>query len=270
MIGLRYDHGLAAGAAAFAVVMLLWFTPKRDVVSEIYATLQLPQTSAPFEQASATPDGRLPACSWGSAASRTIAELDLFTPPIVLLEQRSDRFVLGSQVSVRRDAARFELELAAVVQEPFRLQLVGYVGDPAHCLGVFEATATGETVLARAGHVFSDLGLRVDAVEVRRERTDEGEQTPLTHWFAFATVVDLTTGDATSLTSLERHARGPLRARLRVRSTGELRDIAEAGELIVDDTRFRVSALRTAPPSVHVTRVTAAGVTDARTLTPGP
>lgn len=194
---------------------------------------------------------------------------DLFTPPTLFRDARTGRLSTTppQPAGLEPDHAGFGLELVAVWREPFRLQLVGYVGETGSHLGIFERTDTGAIRLARGGGPFDDLELQLLRFEVRREMDAAPGRTPLTGRVAVAEVLDRRTGEVVSLSSRRRRETGPLRGRVRVTATGETHDLAVGARLSAAGADYRLVALHESPPAAEVSRVVAGVAAESRHLT---
>ncbi len=184
---------------------------------------------------------------------------DLFTPPEIRFDGATRMFA----VKPPEDPARAEMtapgvELVGVKRAPFRLQLLGFLGDDGHFVGVFENRRTAEVFLAGTGKLLPDLELRVAEFSVNRaSRVAEGMLVP--PWVATAQVHDLHADSLTTLTAGELSLTDELSA---VFATQEDDDetIGEywAGEELESADRvYRVSRLRFDPPMAELTQVSA-------------
>lgn len=94
---------------------------------------------------------------------------ELFTPPVIYYHASARSFAVFPPASFTESATQvFGVELLAVKREPFRLQLVGYVGTPGDYVGAFVSSQVPETLLARSGRRFAQLGLALKSLEVRK------------------------------------------------------------------------------------------------------
>src|SRR5262245_28566156 len=90
--------------------------------------------------------------TWGAPVAQTRGRewiYDAFTPPEIFYNSRSKQFTVKPPSSlVEEDALEsFGIELVAVQPEPFRLQLIGYVGGEGSWKGMFQNVASGEVFL---------------------------------------------------------------------------------------------------------------------------
>ncbi|MEO6876053.1 MAG: hypothetical protein ABI222_14645, partial [Opitutaceae bacterium] len=85
---------------------------------------------------------------------------DVFTPPEINYDESTRQFaVAGPHEATRPVVESAGFELIAVNREPFRLQLIGYVGGEGHFKGAFENRSTREVFLAGPGRAIPMLGL---------------------------------------------------------------------------------------------------------------
>jgi hypothetical protein len=182
-----------------------------------------------------------PPATWTAVDRDDDWSCDLFTPPLIRRDETTGAFYVPSRRAPDPVlASEPDLQLLAVLQPVFRVQLVGYVGQAEQWLGVFEDVVSGRTQLARAGQTLAGLDVRVVAVRVERELEGPPE---LSRWVAAADVVDGPTGSTIRLTSEDRRAAAPARARLRLRSTGQEWEQDVGSEHVVGRDVVRLHAL---------------------------
>lgn len=199
---------------------------------------------------------------WPDPSSRARSRewvYDVFTPPVIYYNSQTGEFsvtppVIKSVEPEIEPARPFGVELVGVKLNPFRLQLVGYVGGPGNYRGMFEIPATRETVLARAGKTFPEMGLTVRSFEVSRQRIEIPDSMPVTQLVATAVVVDDRTGEAVQLSTLERRVTGTPTVVLRLSDTGEEREDKAGAVFAHAGATYRVGEITLTPPSVKVTR----------------
>lgn len=150
-------------------------------------------------------DSHVPDISWvdpepQSAGAEWVYEI--FAPPPIESDAATGEFrVVRGGVADRSGADGFALELADVGFEPFPLQLVGFFQGTGGNLGVFTSGGSRMSRIARVGHRFADLGLSLEAFEVRSERLDPTRAESLGETVGFATLVDERTGGRVTLTT---------------------------------------------------------------------
>jgi hypothetical protein len=188
---------------------------------------------------------------------------DVFTPPAVHYDPR--RRTLSATpaqefVAANADEAQSDLELLEVRREPFRLQLVGYAGEPGELRGIFLDVPKCETVIGRAGDHFASCGLLVKRLVVMRGDAARGDGAETGEPMAVATVADEATGSEIVLTSRERRLSGMLLALVASRRTPSVhRELREGESVALDNASYWVKRIDADPPRVVIADVAAGG-----------
>jgi len=180
---------------------------------------------------------------------------EAFTPPEVTYDARK-RELTAIPSCRESESRRPEFELVAVRREPFRLQLLGYVGGEGSYRGVFENLRSGEVTLAGPGQVVPELGLVIADFRVTRRNVTLADGTNSGQWMADAIVRDGFTGQSTALSAGERSLADALSAVVAGNEdddqpTFELR---EGEEFRNSDLTYRVERVRLDPPAVELTQ----------------
>jgi hypothetical protein len=128
---------------------------------------------------------------------------EMFTPPEIYYDGRSREFSVTPPVTPGPETET-NPEPAVAPLEPFRLQLVGFVGGEGSYLGAFENVATTEHILARSGRTLPELAVTIRDFQVKRVRREPDDSMPTSELIATAVVRDERTGDDVVLTNLER------------------------------------------------------------------
>ena len=128
---------------------------------------------------------------------------EMFTPPEIYYDGRSQEFSVKPPLTAGPETEAHPEPVVAPM-EPFRLQLVGFVGGEGSYLGTFENVATSEHILARTGRTLPDLALTIRDFQVKRVRREPDDSMPTSELIATAIVRDERTGDDVILTNLER------------------------------------------------------------------
>jgi len=140
-------------------------------------------------------------------------------------------------------------ELLAVRTAPFPLQLAGYFGAPGDYGVIFRRTGLPETLLARRGHRFEQLGLMLRSFEVRKVTVNHDDTWPVYEVAGFAVLLDEKTGAEVELDSRSRPA-DTLQAVLRGAADNQT-VTRRAGELIVEQAgTYRIDRIQADPPEV--------------------
>src|SRR5476651_1308117 len=139
---------------------------------------------------------------------------DTFTPPEIFYNARSQHFTVKPPTSVADEIPEqpFGLELVSVRPEPFRLQLIGYVGTEGDWRGTFQNLVTGEVFLAAAGRRVPNLALSIKALDVRAADVTLPQSMTTRQRVATAVVHDERTHRDVTLTHRERQFTGGLSA----------------------------------------------------------
>lgn len=212
--------------------------------------------------ASRLPEPPPPAKPWLKPSAQSAGAgwvLELFTPPEIYYHAAARAFAVVPPVDRGEPAlaARsFGLELLAVKREPFRLQLVGYVGAPGDYVAAFVSEQTPETLLARAGKRFDQLGLALKSFEIRRVNLAPNASRPIYDVAAIATLFDERAGAEVTLDS-----RGPTLTdtplavlRRTVDANARPRVLRQGDTFEQDEATFRIEHIQLDPPEVVVAR----------------
>ena len=196
---------------------------------------------------------------------------DAFTPPEIFYNARSKHFTVKPPLAGNDDTPEepFGLELVAVRPEPFRLQLIGYVGGEGDWRGTFENVATGEVFLAAAGRRVPNLALTIKSLEVRAEPITIADSMTTRQRVATAIVRDERIGRDVTLTHRERQFTGGLSAFVAAPGETATREVRSGETFKLGDATYHVEKILLAPPSVEITKESPSlSQPDQRTLTP--
>jgi hypothetical protein len=196
---------------------------------------------------------------------------DTFTPPEIFYNSRSRQFTVKPPSSLADDEVQeaFGIELVAVRPEPFRLQLIGYVGGEGTWRGTFQNMVTGEVFLASAGRRIPALGVTIRSFTVRSEVIRIGESTPSRQLVASAIVLDEKAGADVVLTHRERRFTGLLTAFVALPGESATRETRKGDTFKAGEASYRVAEIQLTPPSADLVKE-APSLTqpDRRTLVP--
>jgi hypothetical protein len=131
---------------------------------------------------------------------------DVFTPPEIFYRPATGEFTvtpLSASVQQRVENPG-EKETEAPLRVPFRLQLVGYMGNEGNYVGTFENVLTTEHFLARGGYRVPSLGLTIVDFQVRLMDADQPDAAGVRVPVATAVVRDEQAGRDVILTDRER------------------------------------------------------------------
>lgn len=196
---------------------------------------------------------------------------DTFTPPEIFYNARSKQFTVKPPSSLLDEEAleAFGLELVAVRPEPFRLQLIGYVGGEGAWRGTFQNVISGEVFLGFAGRRLPNLGLTIRSLEVGLQPIRVGENTLVRQRVATAVVRDERTQRDVTLTHRERHFTGTVFAFVALAGETATREVRAGDAFKAGDVTYKIETIQTSPPSVEVIKESPSlSQPDRRVLTP--
>lgn len=248
--------GLALGAAGLSLV---WFGPPEERPGDLRAEATTLFISGrayigsnwvlPGKTGAAwmTPPPQAKGSGW---------HYELFTPPVIFMNAGAGTF------SVTRPAPAEDpvegtagLELLAVRRQPYRLQLLGYCGEPGNYLGVFVCPLSAETLLARPGHHFEALGLWLKSFDVRKVIAGGNEAEPVWEIAALAVLQDEAAGTEVVLDSRLRRYTDRALAAFKVPGTASKpRELLEGGTMTAEGVSYRIARIQLDPPEVVVAR----------------
>lgn len=196
---------------------------------------------------------------------------DAFTPPEIFYNARSKQFTVKPPSSLLDEDATeaFGLELVAVRPEPFRLQLIGYVGGEGTWRGTFQNAVSGEVFLGFAGRRVPSLGVTIKSLDVSLQPIRVGDNTTVKQRVASAVIVDERANREVTLTHRERQLTGMISAFVAAPGETATREVREGDTFKIGETSYRIEAVKMAPGSVEVTKESASlSQPDRRVLLP--
>jgi hypothetical protein len=135
---------------------------------------------------------------------------EVFTPPVISYNPTDGSFAVAAPPpALETDGAKDGLELPGVRRQPYRLQLVGYLGEAGNYLAAFTSPRLPETLLARPGCHFAELGLTFRSLDVRQVIAGHNEAGPVWEVAAFAVLHDEASGTEVVLDSRTRRFADP-------------------------------------------------------------
>jgi hypothetical protein len=256
----HYDKLVFSLALLAAVACVFWVLRERPVVHRVRAEPAAPQmVGSPYapEPVAAL---AVSAAAWAKPSPSSPEGdwvCDLFTPPDVLFDAQTGSFVAARSVAPASPVAgeSLSLQLLAVKQEAYRLQLAGYFGHADDYLGAFVSSQTAETLLARTGHRFDALGLTLKNFDVRTVLLAENEAGPVYEATALAVLHDEQTGAEVVLDSRRPLFTGKLLAVFRL--PGEVnaaRELREGDSFTTANAMYRVERIQLEPAEVVLSR----------------
>lgn len=196
---------------------------------------------------------------------------DLFTPPEIYYNGRSKQFTVKPPAGFGDDEPTepFGLELEAVKPEPFRLQLIGYMGTEGNWRGTFENLQTGEVFLATAGRRVPSIAVTIRALDVSERPVALPQSMTTRQRVASAVVYDERAGREVTITHRERHFTGTLSAVVIASGASAAREVRMGEEFKVGNATYRIDKITLTPPALEVTKETPGrSQPERRTLTP--
>ncbi len=196
---------------------------------------------------------------------------DAFTPPEIFYNARSKQFTVKPPSSLVEEeiVEEFGVELLAVKPEPFRLQLIGYVGGEGNWRGTFQNVLTGEVFLAGAGHRVPNLGLSIKSLDVSRQPVTVAESMTTRQRVGTAVVHDEKSGRDVTLTHRDRVFTGTVVAFVTETGQTAAREVRMGDSFKIGEATFRVERIATTPPTLEITKESPKlSQPDRRVLTP--
>jgi hypothetical protein len=196
---------------------------------------------------------------------------DTFTPPEIFYNARSKHFTVKPPLGASEELPEepYGVELVNVRPEPFRLQLIGYVGGEGDWRGTFQNVATGEVFLAAAGRRVPNLALSIKALEVRPVDITLPQSMTTRQRVATAVIHDERSKRDVTLTHRTRQFTGGLSAFVAATGASATREVREGETFKLGAASYRVEKITLAPPSIDLTKeAPSLAQPDRRTLSP--
>jgi hypothetical protein len=181
---------------------------------------------------------------------------DVFTPPEIFYHARTRQFAVKPPAGTGEDAPEvpFGVELIAVKRDPFRLQLIGYVGEENEARGIFENLVSGEVFLAAAGRRVPNLALSVKSFAVHREPVVIPDSMTVNQPVATAVIHDDKSRQDVTLTQRERHFTGSVFALVAPPGATVTREVRPGDAFQIGDATYRVESISLDPAAVEITK----------------
>jgi hypothetical protein len=224
-----------------------------------------PGAVAPVELADAPYAAKAPAAppikaeTWAAPVAQSRGRewiYDTFTPPEIFYNTRSRQFTVKPPSSLldEGELEAFGVELIAVRPEPFRLQLIGYGGEPGAWRGTFTNVLTGETIVATAGRRLEKLGVAIRSLDVAAQTGRVGEGPPVRQTVATARVLDEKTGREFALTNIARVFTGAVSAFVVSPGAPGQREVRAGDTFKLGEASYRIDKVQVSPPSIEVVK----------------
>lgn len=197
--------------------------------------------------------------NWGLPVAQTRGKdwiYDTFTPPEIFYNSKTRQFTVKPPSSLVDDDPQepFGLDLVAVNPEPFRLQLIGYVGGEGKWLGHFRNGATEQVFLGQAGWRDAKLGVSIKRFEVSRQAIRLAESMETRQLVATAVVQDEKAGREVTLTHRERVFTGTLTAMVAATGDANAREVRIGDVFKLGEATYRIEKIALTPPTIEVTK----------------
>ena len=185
---------------------------------------------------------------------------EVFSPPAIYYNLRARRLTVVAPRLLREEEAPLGVELLAVQPEPYRIQLVGYIGAPGDSRAVMVSPNQPATFLVRAGERVAGLGLTLQSFAVQKVLAEHSATGPIYEIAALAVVRDERTGVEVRLDSrVRKYTDTPLAVLQSASGLGPAREL-HAGDIFADESSsYRVERVSLDPPEVLVVRMTPGG-----------
>lgn len=248
----------AALAVAVTSVVAFGFSGWRAGRSGAAGEMTVQLAPAPYVPARVE-GGSLKTDGWNPPSSQSRGRewvYDLFTPPEIFYHARSKQFTVKPPAGFLEDESpeSFGLELAAIRPEPFRLQLIGYMGEEGNWRGTFENLASGEVFLGAAGRRVPSLGVTIRSLEVRLQPVAPGQGMVTRQRVATAVVQDERAGREVTITHRERRFTDTLSALVAAPGATATREVRQGEVFKLGDANYRIEKIQLSPPLLEVTK----------------
>ena len=179
---------------------------------------------------------------------------DLFTPPAIFHDENTRRFTVTPRQATteKTPEAPFGWELVGVRREPFRLQLIGHVGEGPEAQGVFENLISGEVFLASAGREVPALSLRIEAFGIAPETVAIPESMATEQRVATATVCEDGSSRRVLLTERARQLAGGVVALVATKGDAAPRAVRTGDILRIGTAAYRIGEVSADPPRAEI------------------
>lgn len=260
LIKTNYDKLLVALGAALLAVSGGWMWAHQvDIIRLRHQPVTAELAGAAYA-ASGLPLPEAKTAAWPKPTAQSQGSgwlYEVFTPPVIYYNALAKSFTVAPPVNLADGGAPFGLELLDVKFEPYRLQLVGYFGEPGDYLAAFVSPNQPETWLARSGRRFDQLGLTLKSFDVRKIVVAHTDAWPVYDVAALAVLFDEKSGTEVVLDSRARKLTDTPFVVLRLVADGSAPRTLHEGDTFSDDTgSYRIERIQVDPPEVAVARQT--------------
>ena len=252
-----YDKLLFALAVLAATTSVTWLAQRQRDVHRLH---ELPVVAEPTGAGYGPANLKPPearAAVWPKPPVQSAGPgwlYEVFTPPVIYYDTLARSFAVTPPQHPRETGLPFGLELLAVRQEQFRLQLAGYCGEPGAYLAVFISPDQPGIRLARAGRRLENLGLTLRSITVEKIPVEHGDAWPVYDVAARAVLTDDQTTGEVVLDSRARKFTGTPLAVLQPLSGGQPREVREGDTFAEGNSTYRIERIQLDPPEAVVAR----------------
>lgn len=251
---------LGAGGLLFAAACA-WAFMQQGQLAKLDGKVEVPASGAAYAPDPLPPATISEAKLWPDATALSRGEnwvYDVFTPPVIYYDTETKQFtVTPPDIRPPDDDIKppepFGVSLVKIVQYPFPLQLVGYVGEGKDARGTFQNMVTNETFLGTTGKKIADLKLEIVAFEAKLERTIIDNQ-PVVYPVASARVRNTETGKETQLSNTERIIEAEPAAVVQVAGEESTRELKVGASFTAGDLTYVLDSIQAEPPAVVMTK----------------
>jgi hypothetical protein len=256
---LPFDKLVFSAAGAIVLGSLVWAWLQQAKIEQLRSTpAAVALSGGDYERQKFPSPSRAPK-TWTKPATQSQGGgwiYEVFTPPVIYYHASLRAFSVTAPSGLADTNMPFGWELLDVKRELFRLQLMGYLGSPRDYLAAFVSPQLAETLLARPGRRFDELGLALKNFEVRKVNIAAPDQMPVYDIAAFAVVQDEQTGEEVTLDSRTRRFTDTPLAVLRLGPKAKPRELRQGDTFQDEAATYRVERIQLDPPEVVVARQT--------------
>lgn len=254
------DKGLLTGAVLLIVATggTFGYLTYQDMLNPPGPIPQVELASTPYEPIA--PDA--PAVkmeTWAAPVGQTRGRewiYDAFTPPEIFYNARSRQFTVKPPAGLLEEEVQevFGLELVSVRAEPFRLQLLGFVGEEGRWRGMFVNVASGETIVATAGQRIPKLNLTIKEFSVKPQPLGPAGSMQTPQRVATAVIRDEKANADVILSNRERVLTGTMFAYLAEPGQTTTREVRPADVIKLGEATYKIEKIEIAPPAVVIVK----------------
>lgn len=255
----HYEKLLLAAAVGAVAAGLAWYGRAQPDRRQVQDEPEQPVLAGERHAPAALP-GDTPAHAWAKPPAQSQGGgwlYEVFTPPEIYFNAAARSFaVTPPRYAAEVTETIFGLELLAVKLAPYRLQLAGYFGSPGDYRAAFVSSEIPQTLLAREGRRFEELGLTLKSFDVRKVPLESESAGPVYDIAALAVLLDEQTGAEVVLDSRSpKLTDTPLAVFQSPDGQGRPRELHEGDTFSDDGATYRIERIQLDPPEVVVARV---------------